>query len=99
MSGKEVEVRELLGALSSKISESKEMLDGQEIGNALYGLQGMSSEEVEVREVLRALSSKIIVSAFSIGLLSDILFDNAPSTSRTSFSFFSFPEDHTVHNR
>ena len=67
MSGKEVEVRELLGALSSKISESKEMLDGQEIGNALYGLQGMSSEEVEVREVLRALSSKILESKEMLG--------------------------------
>ena len=35
------------------------MLNVQGIGNALYGLQGMSSDEVEVLVVLEALSSKI----------------------------------------
>ena len=35
----------MLDALGRKIGESRQELDAQAIGNALYGLQGMSSQE------------------------------------------------------
>jgi len=49
----------LISSLSVKISQSNEILNGQEIGNALYGLQGMSSNEKAVLNLLSALSVKI----------------------------------------
>mmetsp|Transcript_8709 Transcript_8709/g.8639 ORF Transcript_8709/g.8639 Transcript_8709/m.8639 type:complete len:545 (+) Transcript_8709:268-1902(+) len=53
------EVRDLLSALTIKVSSCKEDLDAQAVGNALYGLQGMSSECSEVRNMISALSLKI----------------------------------------
>ena len=38
------------------------MLDAQAIGNALYGLQGMSSEAKEVRDMLVVLTEKVKLS-------------------------------------
>jgi len=38
----------------------KEDLKAQEVGNALYGLQGMSSDSEEVRNLLRSLVPKVI---------------------------------------
>jgi very-short-patch-repair endonuclease len=52
-------VREVLAALAPKIEASKEELDAQEVGNALYGLQSMSSDVREVVGVLAALTPKI----------------------------------------
>jgi hypothetical protein len=43
MSSQESEVRAVLDALGSKIGESRQELDGQEIGNALYGLLGLQT--------------------------------------------------------
>ncbi len=44
----EEEVRPVLGALAVKIKESRRELDGQAIGNALYGPQGLSHGERRV---------------------------------------------------
>jgi hypothetical protein len=63
MSSAEGEVRGVLRALTRKIGESREMLDAQNIGNALYGLQGMSSGEVnsiQFVELVKRLSYKNI---------------------------------------
>ena len=49
----------VLGPLSSKISESRDMLSNQNIANALYGLQGMNSRVPEVSSVLRVLCGKM----------------------------------------
>jgi hypothetical protein len=43
------ELRSLLTVLASKIDETTGKLDSQEIGNALYGLQGLSSQMVGAR--------------------------------------------------
>ncbi len=59
MSSQEAEVRAVLDALGRKISESRQELDAQSIGNALYGLQGMSSQVAEVRAVMDALGRTI----------------------------------------
>ena len=48
----------VLKELADKISESKDLLDGQAIGNALYGLQGLGNSE-GVEDVLKALAVKI----------------------------------------
>ena len=45
-----------------KIASSDEMLSSQHIGNALYGLRGMSSDVQVVKEVLKALARKIAAS-------------------------------------
>ena len=37
----------------------RETLDAQAVGNALYGLQGMSSDNAEVRSLVRALSGHV----------------------------------------
>jgi hypothetical protein len=59
MNSEAVEVCIVLGPLSSKISESRDMLSNQNIANALYGLQGMNSRVPEVSSVLRALCGKM----------------------------------------
>jgi hypothetical protein len=41
MSSDSVEVRAILSALLPKVESCREALDGQAVGNALYGLQGM----------------------------------------------------------
>ncbi len=38
------EVQDLLAALTTKIKASKAILDEQEIGNSLYGLQNMGCD-------------------------------------------------------
>jgi hypothetical protein len=49
----------VLAALTPKIEGCGEELDAQAVGNALYGLQGMSSDVREVKDVLAALAPKI----------------------------------------
>ena len=56
--GKEQIIKEVREALSSKISESKEVLDGQEIGSALYGLQGIKKKQRCFFSVDKKLSKK-----------------------------------------
>ncbi len=51
-----------MGILAAKISQSTCELDAQAIGNALYGLKGMSSECGEVRTLLSVLATKISAS-------------------------------------
>jgi hypothetical protein len=53
------EVRALLAELSPKVKACREALKAQNVGNALYGLQGMSSEVPEVRALLAELSPKV----------------------------------------
>jgi hypothetical protein len=48
-----------LAALSIKIGDSKDMLDDQAIGNALYGLQQMNSGHDTVRKILAQLCRKL----------------------------------------
>jgi hypothetical protein len=59
MSSDSTEVRELLSVLRVKVSECREPLSAQAVGNALYGLQGMSSDSTEVRELLSVLRVKV----------------------------------------
>ncbi len=49
----------MLSALAAKVRDCREPLSAQEVGNALYGLQGCSSDRAEVREVLSALAAKV----------------------------------------
>jgi len=49
----------LLSILTEKLKQCKEPFSAQAIGNALYGMQGMSSEYEEVRILLRALCGKV----------------------------------------
>jgi hypothetical protein len=60
------EVRDALGALAEKISESSAELNGQNIGNALYSLHAMSDHVPEVRQVLAALAHKLVLSSGSL---------------------------------
>jgi hypothetical protein len=53
------EVRELLHVLSTQVSGCIEPLSAQAVGNALYGLQGMSSDCKEVRELLHVLAGQV----------------------------------------
>ena len=53
-------VRALLSALTPKVATAREDLNGQALGNSLYGLQGMSSREQEVRTLLTVLAQKVI---------------------------------------
>lgn len=46
------EVLRLVGALATKVSESRPDLSAQAIGSALYGLQKLSSDKLEVRQSL-----------------------------------------------
>ena len=46
-------------ALSGQAQRCNELLNGQEVGNALYGLQGMSSDSADVRSLVRALSGQV----------------------------------------
>jgi hypothetical protein len=52
-------VRDMLSALAGTMAGCKEVLKAQHVGNALYGLQGMSSEHVEVRDMLSALAGHV----------------------------------------
>ena len=49
----------MLCALSRKIRESSQEMNGQAIGSALYGLQNMKSDSAEFLSVLNALEVKI----------------------------------------
>jgi len=51
-------VRSLISALARKTTACHAELSPQELGNALYGLQGMSSEWPEVRDVVIALTRR-----------------------------------------
>ena len=51
MNSEYLEVRDILLALAPKVKSCSEALDTQEVGNALYGLQGMNSEHSEVRDI------------------------------------------------
>ena len=53
---KQTESRELLSCLHKIAVNCKEPLSAQAVGNALYGLQGMSSDDADVRLLVRALS-------------------------------------------
>ena len=53
---------QMLRALTAQVSSCNEPLKPQEVGNALYGLQGMSSKSSEVRKMLRAISSLLVIS-------------------------------------
>ena len=59
MSADFAEVRNILSVLAPKVEASKELLTGQEIGNALYGLKCMSVDYSEVRNILSVLVPKI----------------------------------------
>jgi len=48
MSSEYEEVRYLLAVLTPKIANCQELLEAQNVGNALYGLRGMSSDHKEV---------------------------------------------------
>ncbi len=48
-----------MAALTTKIKASNAILNEQEIGNALYGLQNMGCDTQEVRALLTALTTKI----------------------------------------
>ena len=41
------------------MATAREELNGQALGNSLYGLQGMSSREPEVRNLLAVLAIKV----------------------------------------
>jgi hypothetical protein len=55
MSSEYPEIREILSAVVLKVESCRETLTAQAVGNALYGLQGLSSDYSEVREILSAL--------------------------------------------
>ena len=55
----EAPVLVVLSEIINKINASRAELNGQAIGNALYGLQGMDSSHTEVRQLLKALTTKI----------------------------------------
>eukprot|EP00435_Cladocopium_sp_Y103_P018465 s3254_g4.t1 len=56
--GDSSELRELLRVLTPLVDAARD-LDGQAIGNALYGLQSMKSDVLEVRELLEVLARKV----------------------------------------
>ena len=45
--------------ISQKIEHCTELLEAQNVGNALYGLRGMNSDCKEVRAVIAALTPKV----------------------------------------
>ena len=59
MTSKSRQIQELLSVLAQAIDISPHSLSAQAVGNALYGLQGMSSEVPSVRMLLRVLAKKI----------------------------------------
>jgi hypothetical protein len=65
MTSSHIEVREALGALAEKISQSRAEMNGQNVGNALYSLHAMADEVPEVRAVLGALAHKLVLTSQS----------------------------------
>ena len=59
MSSDHGEVRTLLDVLTTKVANCREGLKAQHVGNALYGLQGMSTEYDEVQLVFSALKIQL----------------------------------------
>ena len=59
MSSEHRSVLNVLSALTANVSESNALLTGQGIGNAFYGLQGMSNDVKEVQDIFSALAVKI----------------------------------------
>jgi very-short-patch-repair endonuclease len=60
MSSDSQEVRDLIKALTPKVIKCNEVLNAQNVGNALYGLQSMRSDNQEVRDLIKALTPKFI---------------------------------------
>lgn len=56
MSSDDPEVRSLVAALTTYLSQCRGAPRAQEIGNAVYGLQGMTGDHEEVRCLLRVLA-------------------------------------------
>jgi hypothetical protein len=52
-------VKAFLAALAAKVTDSRAELGAQEIGNSLYGLQGLNSDCFEVQAIIHALTLKI----------------------------------------
>ena len=69
MSNECPEVRSLIHVLVSKVECCMESLKGQDIGMALYGLQGMSNSCSEVRTLFGVLSLKIQTSQHPMKIL------------------------------
>ena len=57
-----IQVRRLMTALSQKVASSKHELTSQEIGNALFGLQGMRANVWETRVLVLQMAVKIQLS-------------------------------------
>lgn len=53
------EVRSLVEALTPKIATVREDLNGQAVGNSLYGMQSMCSKEAEVRSLLDVMATLV----------------------------------------
>jgi hypothetical protein len=56
---KEEEVKRVAVAMTAKVQGSTAELNGQYVGNALYGLQRMFSDSPELQALLSALTAKI----------------------------------------
>ncbi|RYY81959.1 hypothetical protein EON63_14355 [archaeon] len=55
------EVRQVCAALTVKIVSSCLEMNGQELGNSLFGLQNMSSYHRDVRKLLLAIAHKVCI--------------------------------------
>ena len=65
-------VRGIVGSVASILSRSDMMLDGQSIGNILYGMKSLNSGYLEVIDLIRVLTvkieaSKAVLNAQAIG--------------------------------
>ena len=59
MTSDDKEVLNLLKLLTGQIGSCVEPLNDQAVGNALYGLQGMSSDHKEVLNLLEVLTDQV----------------------------------------
>ena len=57
------DVRELVAILASKVQNCRGKLNSQSVGNALYGLQGLTDSE-EARQMVAALAPKVCMAFF-----------------------------------
>ena len=86
-----MQVRRLMTALSQKVASSKHELTSQEIGNALFGLQGMRANVWETRVLVLQMAVKIQLSHSLIDPQVCFLFIFSSSSSSSSYSnYFSF---------
>ena len=56
---KHKESKEMLSCLPRIVEKCMEPLSAQEVGNALYGIQGMSSDDADVRSLVRVLAGQV----------------------------------------